>query len=85
MEPFPILSPIYKLLLLIGCFNRSLKNRALFYVHHQTSKIQGSIGDLTCARKVKMGFDSDVVLEIGLLENDLDIPGCAWNWYLYFN
>ncbi|MFS8022091.1 hypothetical protein Hanom_Chr16g01435431 [Helianthus anomalus] len=38
MEPFPILSPIYKFLLLIVCFNRSLKNRALFYVHHQTSR-----------------------------------------------
>ncbi|KAJ0770986.1 hypothetical protein HanPI659440_Chr07g0263871 [Helianthus annuus] len=46
MEPFPILSPTYKLLLLIGCFNRSLKNRTLFYVHHQTSKIQGSIWKL---------------------------------------
>ncbi|KAJ0694009.1 hypothetical protein HanPI659440_Chr15g0603881 [Helianthus annuus] len=38
MESFPILSPIYKFFLLIGCFKRIVKKRALFYVHHQTSK-----------------------------------------------
>ncbi|KAJ0912103.1 hypothetical protein HanRHA438_Chr06g0270511 [Helianthus annuus] len=40
MEPFPILWPIYKLLLLIGCFKRRLKKSALFYLHHQTSKFK---------------------------------------------